>query len=458
MDAFFDITGIFLATFSLALVMPIFWIVLFLVYMQYRRQILTEEKLFGRSINPLGRQVLLSVLLGALGGLLASMVLVFLGLSLEQIGLYFIWPVALFLLLINPRYLCFSYAGGLVALMVLFVRYLLLPFFPALATTVVIDSLLKIHIPALLVLIALLHLIEALLIYIGGHWGSSPIYLKRDNGKVIGAFTLQRFWPIPLVALMVAVVAQSEIVGVNMPDWWPILQSTILPGEGESLQYMVIPVAAGLGYADVAFSSPPRLRSAFSAKILALYSLVLLAVAIGSEYYAWLILPGVIFAPLGHELLIIYGKYREEKRSLRFAEPQEGVQLMMVLPGTAAAEAGLQEEDIIGKINGQTVLNNRDLIDKIEASYFMVLFDIIRQGENMSIIFKKRSSSPPVSDDFFSKRPRIPSAHNIIHRGVELGLITVPDQDSPVYLEIKKPDPIGRLKRLQKKLLKRKRH
>jgi hypothetical protein len=32
-----------------------------------------------------------------------------------------------------------------------------------------------------------------------------------------------------------------------MPDWWPILQTTLQPGEGQSLQYMIIPVAAGLG-------------------------------------------------------------------------------------------------------------------------------------------------------------------------------------------------------------------
>ncbi len=454
MDVFFDISRIFFATFSLALVMPIFWVVLFLIYMQYRRQVLTEEKLFGRIINPLGRQMLLSIALGALGGLLASIVLVFLGLSLEQIGLYFIWPVALLLLLVNPRYLCFSYAGGIVAVMVLFTRFILLPLFPALTENTVVDALLKIHIPSLLVLIGLLHLIEALLIFIGGHWGSSPIYLKKDNGKVVGAFSLQRFWPIPLVALMVTIVAQSDIVGVSMPEWWPVLQSNLLLGTGESLQYMIIPVAAGLGYADVAYSTRPKMRSAFSAKTLALYSLVLLSVAIAAEFYPWLVLPGVIIAPLGHEALIIYGNKREDARALRFRQPLKGVQLMMVLSDSAAEEAGLREEDIILRVNGQEVNDNQDLVNKIESSYFMVLLEVSRRGEMFSAVLKKQSSPVSASNHPGYDRLTAPSAYKLLHRGVEFGLITVPEQDSPVYLEMKKPDPLGLLKGLKKKFVK----
>ncbi|MCJ7806426.1 MAG: PDZ domain-containing protein, partial [Clostridia bacterium] len=266
MQLLVEISQIFMTTFMLAMFMPIFWIVLSLVYMQYRRQAATEEKLFGRIINRVGRQMLLSIGLGVLGGFAASVILIFMGLSLEQIGLYFIWPVALLLLLVNPRYLCFSYAGGIVAVVALVARHVVVPLFPVVTQYTVVEALLKIHIPALLVLIGLLHLIEALLIYVGGHWGSSPIYLKSTGGEVIGAFSLQQFWPMPLVALMIALVAQTEIVGVNMPEWWPILQSTLQPGDGQSLQYMVIPVAAGLGYADMALSSTPRERSAFSAR------------------------------------------------------------------------------------------------------------------------------------------------------------------------------------------------
>lgn len=455
MQLFFEISQIFMTSFLTALFMPIFWIVLFLVYLQYRRQVATEEKLFGRTINKIGRQMFLSIGLGVIGGLAASAVLVFLGLSLEQIGLYFIWPVALLLLLVNPRYLCFSYAGGIVAAMVLFSRYVLVEVFPGLTQYQVIESLLRIHIPALLVLIGLLHLIEALLIYVGGHWGSSPIYLKKESGKVVGAFALQRFWPIPLVALLVSIVAHTEIVGVSMPEWWPILQSTIQPGLGQSLQYAVIPVAAGLGYADMAMSSTPRERSAFSAKCLALYSIALLFIAIGSEYMSWLIFPGVLFAPLGHEMLILYGNKKEESRLLRYRQADSGVALMMVLPGTAAHEAGLSDDDLIHKVNGQAVLNSRDLMEKIEESYFMVLLEGMREDKPFSLILKKQPREETGIRDSFQSGLVTRSSYSLLHRCADLGLIPVPAPDSPVYLEMRKPDLPGKLRRLKDRIIKK---
>lgn len=450
---FIDISRIFFSAFMLALAMPIFWIVLFLVYMQYRRQWNNEKKLFGRPINSLGRQMLISVGLGILGGFIASAGLVFLGLSLEQIGLYFIWPVALFLLLINPRYLCFSYAGGIVALLVLFFRHLIVPLFPFLEGNVVVSSLLRVHIPAVLVLIAMLHLVEALLIYLSGHRGCSPIYLKSKSGDVVGAFSLQRFWPIPLVAFLVSIVARTDIIGVSMPEWWPILQSTVQPGAGEALQYMIIPVAAGLGYADMALSSSPRERSRYSSSSLAFYSILLLIVAIGSEFLSWLVWPGVIFAPLGHELLILLGKNKEDSRRPRYHYDQPGVPLMMVLAGTAAAEAGLREDDVILKVNGADVFDNRDLINKIEESYFMVLIEGTRAGNPFSAVLKKTAAGIRAVGESFASRLNRSSPYAVLHRSAELGLIPAPAPDSPVYLELRKPDPLARLRRLKKKLV-----
>lgn len=452
MQPVLDLGGIFFTTFLAALFTPLFWVVLFLVFMQYRRQALAEQKLFGRLINRPGRQMLLSVSLGALGGLLASVLLIASGLSLEQIGLYFIWPVALLLLLINPRYLCFSYAGGLVAVALLIVRYLLLPVLPGLAGSPLIEALLRIHIPALLVLIGLLHLVEALLIYLGGHWGSSPVYLKQADGKVVGAFVLQRFWPLPLVALLVAVVAQGEIAGVSMPEWWPILKSPLQLETGQALQYMIIPVAAGLGYADLAFSSTPRERSAFAAKWLAVYSLILLAAAIASEYRPELILPAVLFAPLGHEMLIHYSNKKEAAAIQIYRQTPGGVRLMLVLPATAAAEAGLASGDLICRVNGAEVHSDRELLEAIDRSYFLILLEGLRGEEKISLVLKKNYLPKNEEQLAAAWRSDIPEAWQLLRKSAALGLIAVPSADSPVYLEVKKPDPLRLIKHFMKQI------
>jgi hypothetical protein len=452
MQLFIEISKLFFTTFVFSLFTPMFWVVLFLIYTQYRRQAAVEQKLFGRQLNQTGRQMLLSAGLGAIGGLLASFVLILLGLSLEQIGLFFIWPVALFLLLINPRYLCFSYAGSIVATGSLILRHLLLPLFPGLANPPVFAALLKIHIPALLVLIGLLHLVEALLIYSGGHQGSSPVYLKQDNGRVVGAFTLQRFWPLPLVALLVAVIAQTEIAGVNMPEWWPILKSTLQPETGQGLQYMIIPVAAGLGYADLALSSTPRERSAFSARWLAIYSLILLSMAIAAEYWAAYVLPGVIFAPLGHEMLILLGKKREENAVLRYVQIEAGVRLMMVLPGSAAAEAGLLDDDVICRVNGKEANNGWELMQAVDTSYFLVLIEGKRGEEDFSLVLRKKLPGEKENQNLGLVQAKGSVTNPLLHRIAALGLIPVPAVDSPVYLEIRKPNPLMLPKRVINKI------
>jgi len=456
MELFFEVSQVFFTTFMLAFIMPIFWIVLFICFMQYRRQAANEAKLFGYPINKLSGQMLYSIALGALGGFFAGAVFIFMGLSLEQIGLYFIWPVAILLLLINPRYLCFAYAGGIVGILVLIARYLAVPLFPGLVDNAVIESLLRVHIPAVLVLIGLLHLIEALLIYIGGHWGSSPIYLKENDGKVVGAHVLQRFWPIPLVAMLATMIPEAEIVGVSMPEWWPILEPAFEPGPGKSFQYMVIPIAAGLGYADIALSSTPQERSRFSARYLGIYSIVLIIVAIGAEFLPYLVLPGVLFAPLGHELLILYGKKVEYSRQPRHLQWPGGVQLMAVLPKTDAEEAGLAAEDVIQKVNGESVEDTGDLANKIDESYFMVHLEGLRNEKPFSVVLKKRAAEQKSRRSPFRPVTRSYSSYSTLHRCAELGLIPAPEPDSPIYMEMAKPDLLAGFKRLIKKITRNK--
>ncbi len=430
-----EIGRIFLLTFAFVFINPVFWLVVLLVFFQYRRVANLERAMFGRVINPVGQQVLTSLGLGVAGGFVVSAVLLFLGLSLEHIGLYFIWPVALLLLLFNPRFLCFSYAGGIVAAAALLARFISGKF-PHLARNALLAGLVEINIPALLVLIALLHLLEAVLIYFSGHRGSSPIYLKKPGGQVVGGFSLQRFWPLPLTALLVTVVLPSEAVGVSMPEWWPIIKPSIQPGLGEILQYAIIPVAAGLGYADLALSSSPREKSVYSARMLALYSVALLLVALASQAYPPLAVFGALLAPLGHELLIVYGNRKEFARQPRYASGEPGVGIMMVLDDSPAARAGLKEGDRILRVNGMPVNSHEDFFEKVKESYFMVFLEGTRGGAPFSVVLNKGGfREQPDPDSLPVSRSRAD-----LYRGVRLGLILVPPAASTIYVEVKKPD------------------
>ena len=93
---------------------PLYWLVLIIIGLQYRRLQQNERRLFGRNRYYLWEQILASALFGLVGGLIAGTILLVLGINLMEIGIIYVWPLALILAFVHPRYLCFAYAGGLV--------------------------------------------------------------------------------------------------------------------------------------------------------------------------------------------------------------------------------------------------------------------------------------------------------------------------------------------------------
>jgi hypothetical protein len=93
-----------------------FWLVLALVAYQYYQMQKDQIRMFGVYGFSLRRQVATAAALGVVGGLVGSFLLTFVGVPLNNLGLGYIWPLAIALMLVNLRFMCFAYAGGLVAL------------------------------------------------------------------------------------------------------------------------------------------------------------------------------------------------------------------------------------------------------------------------------------------------------------------------------------------------------
>ena len=387
----FDILSLMFNTLMFTFVTPFFWLVIFIVVMQYRRSVNMEKKLFGQSINNVGRQTLYSILYGIMGGLFGSIFLLVLGISLDSIGIMYLWPVAILLFMINPRFLCFAYAGGILAVSSLFLQALQ-PLFPGLVKMPVfggiIGGLMEIHLPGLLALVGILHLTEAFLILLSGHRGASPIYLKAPSGKIVGAFSMQRFWPLPLMglwALPVAEISEMFVGSVAMPDWWPLLGTVMSVGVGEKVIYLMIPLVAGLGYGDLALSSRPEEKRVKTAYHLALYSVILSATTIASIYYPPLIIAAALIAPLGHEFLIKIGNNAEFAAPPLFEAGDETPQVMAVIPGSAAYHSGLQSEDRLLEINGYHPQSETEFRHILAMQHGRVYLGISRENRKMTV-------------------------------------------------------------------------
>ncbi len=381
-------------------------LVLFIVMRQHSRQAAMEKTLFGASFSRPWRQTLISLGFGVVGGFVASMLMVSLGISLSQeTGIQFVWPVVLVLMLIAPRFMCFAYGGGIVGLVVLMLRALS-QLFPALADAPLAAALLAVDLPALMALVGLLHLTESLLIFVSGHLNASPVMIQSPGGKMVGGYMLQRFWPLPLAALLALAVPEGFPTegSVAMPQWWPLLQPVIEAPPGMVVRMLLFPLVAALGYSDLAVTSTPRQRSKTSARGLLAYSVVLLALAFAAGQWRFLQILPVLFAPLGHEYLIQAGMAREWLGKARYVQQQRGVKLLAVLPASAAADAGLDSDWVVLSVNGNPVNSRKEMASAL--ALFPGLADI-----------DVRSPDGQVSQ------------LTIHQRQGKLGLIPVPDAD-----------------------------
>lgn len=390
-----DIAGLIIQGTGLVLFEPMFWLVLALTGWQYWQLRRSQLRMFGVYGYNFLSQALHAGLLGAAGGIAGSFMLTLVGVTLNQLGLNYIWPVAVALMLINLRFLCFAYAGGLVAL------------------ANVLFGWPEVNVPQVLALVAVLHITESILIALSGGYSAAPAVLRRSDGRHVGAFNLQNFWPLPLVLLAAVIVpAGSSPVGVNMPDWWPLLPPPGETADGQSWQYVMIPVVAALGYTDIAVASHPYRRRLLSARNLAGYSILLLAMALLSVEYEWLRLFAAFLSPAGHELLIRLDSRREMNGAPLFTPPGSGVMVLDTVPGAPARRAGLRPGDIICHAAGMAVNSREDLAAAIAYA-----------PEEFSIVLERKGQTIRRQVAFIGQQRR-------------LGVITVPEGVEESYIQL----------------------
>lgn len=397
---------LFLSTVQI-LFQPIFLIplllVLVLVWTQYRRLAAVERASLGVTLNSPGQQLLFSLGTGLLGGLFATLVFMVLGISLPETGILPVWILALLLMTIHPRFVCFAYAGGIVALSSLLFGY------P------------RMNVAGLMALVAVLHLVEAVLIRLTGPRFAMPV-VTRHRDKVVGGFLLQKFWPVPFFALL-AVLLPEHLAGapgtVEMPAWWPLIGFGGEVDFNYQLIYSLIPVAAALGYGDIAITSTPRNKARYTSNLLLIYSVILLALAILATRHVFFAYVAALFSPLAHELLIKMGQRRELVGAPLYTNAR-GPMVLATVPGSPAEAMGLQTGDVILRVNGYRVTTHREVLDAVSPWAFEVEMLVERSSGEQEVL-RYLGKVPP------------------------LGIIGVPEGAARSVVQFGRPGPLGRL-------------
>ena len=182
------------------------------------------------------------------------------------------------------------------------------------------------------------------------------------TGRVVGAFQLQNFWPLPLVLLMAVAVPEGDARALALgSSWWPVLPLSLEAPEGQRWLYGLLPVVAALGYADMAVTEPPARRRWRTAMQLLAYSLLLLLIAVASAWQHWLQPVAALLAPVGHEWLIMKGNRRETRGEPFYVPPVRGVMVLDTVLDSPARVAGLRSGDVLLRVDEQEVSSGGEL-------------------------------------------------------------------------------------------------
>lgn len=379
-----------------------------LIILQYRRQILFERKLFSSRLHSLPLEVIRSLSYGLVGGLIASILMIGLGVVFEPTYVWIIWLISGILLLFHVRFLCLSYAVGILGIIAGLVQLFsdsISGFTEALTyhwLNDIVSVLVSIDIPSLIAIVGILHLVEAVLIKLNADRQATPLFVESKRGKLVGGYSIQSFWLLPVFMMVSPTGTNSELLFTL--SWWPLLFSSIT----------IMPVPIMIGYSDITTVYTPKEKVNKSFRYLLLYSIGLLGLA----YLAKIVPPTQIFAGLfaliGHEGIRLIGKYKEEKLPPKFVHPKDGLMVLAIIPGSLASTMGIQAGEIIKGVNGNRVTNRQELYDALQQQPAFVKMEVVNLYGHIK----------------FAQHSIYTGEHH------QLGIILAPDETAPYFIEL----------------------
>jgi hypothetical protein len=344
---------------------PLNYLGVIFIVLQYRRQIALERKLFHTRLHSLLSETWRTLICGWMGGIAASIWMAFFGVTLSLEAVVLMWGISLLLMLFRVRYLCLAYSVGVMGILqsiftaipalqeIGFLHWLVLPALHS-------------DIPSLLVLVAILHLVEGLLIRKEGLRLASPLFYESKRGKIVGGYFLQGFWPVPLFLLM-----PMSGSGLHLP-WVPLIS-----GHANIAGWGFIAFPAIIGFTEQTLSHLPKDKLRRSSGRLILYAFAVLASAGLSLLWSGFIVLASILTLIGHEALLWLSKREEINASPLFVHNRQGLKILAVLSGSVASELGLESGEIIHKVNGIRVLTKEELYQALQINSAFCKLEVI---------------------------------------------------------------------------------
>ncbi|RCW44789.1 hypothetical protein DFP97_11114 [Paenibacillus prosopidis] len=380
---------------------PFYYIAVLFIVLQYTRQIRMERQLFAVKLHNWPSLVIRALFAGLLIGVGVSLAGAFIGVALTAESVIWLWAAAALLMLMRIRYLCFAYSAGVITLLQWIMGWTPLAeradWIGALAA-----SLARIDAAGLLVLVALLHLAEAVLVRWQGNRLATPLFLEGKRGKLVGGYMLQGFWPVPL--LMLVPVTGTGASTTALP-WTPLFGADWSQG----WSFVALPMI--IGFTEMTRSMLPREKAKHAAKGLLLYSICLAAAALAAWWQPMLLPVAALASLLLHEAIIWRSRTLEAAHSPLYVHDSRGLRILGIVPGTPAAAMGLETGEILHKVNGVRVRSKEELYEALVQNSAFCKLEVMNLAGELK----------------FAQRARFAGEHH------QLGVILAPDEQANYY-------------------------
>lgn len=380
---------------------PFYYIAVLFIILQYTRQIRMERQMFAVKLHNWPSLVFKALSAGLLIGIAVSIAGAFVGVSLTGESVIWLWAVAAILMLARIRYLCFAYSAGVITLL-----QWLLGWTPLSEGTNWLGSaavsLASIDTAGLLVLVALLHLAEAVLVRWQGDRLATPLFLEGKRGKLVGGYMLQGFWPVPLLMLVPATGSGTSTLALS---WTPLFGADWSQG----WSFVALPMI--IGFTEMTRSLLPREKAKHAAKGLVLYSICLAVAAILAWWEPMLLPLAALTSLLLHEAILWRSRAVEAAQSPLYVHDSRGLRILGIVPGTPAAAMGLVAGEVLHKVNGVRVRTKEDLHGALVHNSAFCKLEVLNLDGELK----------------FAQRARFAGEHH------QLGVILAPDEQANYY-------------------------
>lgn len=379
-----------LRTVSYAIIEPTYLFLLIalglIFYFKNKKISVMQRMTIGEVINSPLELTLSQIALGIIAGTIISIALSILGVVFnENSGIEIMFIISIFLIFIKKRYICFAYSGAVLGLISIISNLI--------ANYTGYQSYININIVSLMVFVGVMHIAEGMLVIFDGSRGAVPVFTNKEN-KIIGGFAYNRYWAMP-VALFIVITSSfsSATTDIVTPNWWPIINRSENLALLASAIIASIPLYGVVGFRTVSFTKEKNIKPIYSGISILIFGVLLTIIS----QLASLGLIGqiivVVFAPLGHEIMLKIQNRIENNGKYIYVSDDEGVSVLEVAPNSPAYESGIRRGDKILEINNEKIISEVDIFNTVRSTFTEINFKIRKiSGEivDLRVLPKKK--------------------------------------------------------------------